>query len=470
MDFRRIFRTALIGAVIGCLAPLGLPEAYAEQGVKASAASLSAVAQSKINLVLNGETVVGFYVSGLTASGATITIEESTDSQAIVSATKTWVAVNGYALPGGSTTGFTTVAADGAFRVDVAGASDVRLRVSTGGTGTITVGYDAVPAATIVGSGSGGGGGSSSVTQGTSPWVVSIPTWAGGTLGAMANYGTSPGAVLVPGVNAFITNTPAVTVSGVATAANQTSVQGTAGSPAATVLSVQGVGSGTPVPVSNASLPLPTGAATSANQEVTAAGASATSAQGVQGVTSGVPLPSYIIDGVGASNKASVVAVSTAPVTATNPALVVDLRPDSPGIITLGAAAIGNSVPTIPSSDYPANATAAANPITASATGTTAATTATLAAAASKTTFLCGFSIRANATAAATGNATVTGTVTGTLNFTQFTAAGSSGVGVTEPPITRCIPASAANTAIAVVSAAPGTGGVVSVTAWGYQL
>lgn len=31
-------------------------------------------------------------------------------------------------------------------------------------------------------------------------------TWAGGTLGSMANYGTSPGAVLVPGVNAFVTN------------------------------------------------------------------------------------------------------------------------------------------------------------------------------------------------------------------------------------------------------------------------
>lgn len=35
--------------------------------------------------------------------------------------------------------------------------------------------------------------------------------WGGGALGAMANYGTSPGAVLVPGVNAFITNTVAVT-------------------------------------------------------------------------------------------------------------------------------------------------------------------------------------------------------------------------------------------------------------------
>jgi hypothetical protein len=51
---------------------------------------------------------------------------------------------------------------------------------------------------------SGGGGGS--VTQGTSPWVDNVTQWASGVLGAMANYGTSPGAVLVPGVNAFVTS------------------------------------------------------------------------------------------------------------------------------------------------------------------------------------------------------------------------------------------------------------------------
>lgn len=44
-------------------------------------------------------------------------------------------------------------------------------------------------------------------------WLSSITTWAAGTLGAMANYGTSPGAVLVPGVNAFITNSPTVSFS-----------------------------------------------------------------------------------------------------------------------------------------------------------------------------------------------------------------------------------------------------------------
>lgn len=109
-------------------------------------------------------------------------------------------------------------------------------------------------------------------------------------------------------------------------------------------------------------------------------------------------------------------------------------------------------------------------PYTATATGTTAATTATLAGAASVTTYICGFSIRANATAAATGNATVTGVITATLNFTQWTAPNASGLGVTEMIFSPCVPASAANTSIAVVSAAPGTGGVVSVTAWGYKL
>lgn len=52
------------------------------------------------------------------------------------------------------------------------------------------------------------------VTQSTSPWVVGVTQWGGSTLGAMANYGTSPGAVAVPGVNAFVTNTPAVSQSG----------------------------------------------------------------------------------------------------------------------------------------------------------------------------------------------------------------------------------------------------------------
>ena len=61
-------------------------------------------------------------------------------------------------------------------------------------------------------------------------------------------------------------------------------------------------------------------------------------------------------------------------------------------------------------------------PITISAVGTTGVVTATLPASTSMTTYICGFSIRSNATAAATGNATVTGTVSGTMNFTEWVA------------------------------------------------
>lgn len=145
------------------------------------------------------------------------------------------------------------------------------------------------------------------------------------------------------------------------------------------------------------------------------------------------------------------------------------LTTDIDSIKTLAAAATPagtNTIGTTGSLPYPVGAV----PYTATATGTTAATTAILAGAASVTTYICGFSIRANATAAATGNATVTGVITATLNFTQWTAPNASGLGVTEMIFSPCIPASAANTSVAVVSAAPGTGGVVSVTAWGYKL
>ena len=113
---------------------------------------------------------------------------------------------------------------------------------------------------------------------------------------------------------------------------------------------------------------------------------------------------------------------------------------------------------------YPSGAVAE----TVTATGTTAATTATLATNTGQTTYICGFSIRANATAAATGEATMTGVITATMDFLQWTAPLASGIGVTEEIFSPCLPASTTNTSIAVVSAAPGAGGTVSVSAWGY--
>lgn len=124
---------------------------------------------------------------------------------------------------------------------------------------------------------------------------------------------------------------------------------------------------------------------------------------------------------------------------------------------------------------YPGAAGAAgypngATPLTASATGTTGATTATLAGTGSKTTYLCSYSIRANATVATTVTNTVTGVISATMSHIMWVAPAASGIGVDEQIFNPCIPASGTNQAIAVVSGAPGAGGTVSSTATGYQL
>lgn len=71
--------------------------------------------------------------------------------------------------------------------------ADIACIDQTGSTSNVVVvsGGSGLP----TGAGGGQGGSSSSITN-----------WAGGVLGAMANYGSSPGAVLVPAVNAFVTN------------------------------------------------------------------------------------------------------------------------------------------------------------------------------------------------------------------------------------------------------------------------
>jgi hypothetical protein len=56
------------------------------------------------------------------------------------------------------------------------------------------------------------------------------------------------------------------------------------------------------------------------------------------------------VGGTSTSTNPLMVATSTAPVTATNTALTVDLRPDSPGIVALGQAANAASVPVVLSS------------------------------------------------------------------------------------------------------------------------
>ena len=192
--------------------------------------------------------------------------------------------------------------------------------------------------------------------------------------------------------------------------------------------------------------------------------------QGNAVIASGNPLFTEITDGT--NGAAAVKAASTAAV-ATDKSLVVQMSPNSPGIITLGPAAVANSAPFTVSSQYPTNATTTTPaPETISATGTTTAFTATLAAASSQTTFICGVEIDAYASTATAVTWTLTGTATGTMNFIEFvgTTTGGAASGENKYPFSPCIPASGPNTAIVVNAGAAGTGGVAAISAWGYKL
>src|SRR6185436_14012124 len=98
-------------------------------------------------------------------------------------------------LGASATTSDIPLAPNGGWFAFTVGASTQLTCITSTSTTTVNmVGGSGLP--TGSGGGGGSGGGSSSITS-----------WGGGTLGAMATYGTSPGAVLVPGVNAFVTNT-----------------------------------------------------------------------------------------------------------------------------------------------------------------------------------------------------------------------------------------------------------------------
>lgn len=135
-------------------------------------------------------------------------------------------------------------------------------------------------------------------------------------------------------------------------------------------------------------------------------------------------------------------------------------------VIDCGSAGGTCLTSTVSPTPYPATAV----PITISATGTTAATAGTLTAPAGHTMYLCGYSVRGNATAAANVQNTITGLVSGTWTHQFWVAPLASGLGVDEQIFTPCIPASAVSTNIVITSGAPGSGGNVTVTANGYSL
>lgn len=86
-----------------------------------------------------GRNALGLTISGLSGSGATITVERSNNGGT------TWTNAN---TTESSATGSlsATITADGQARVGVAGATNIRLRVSTAGSGTATIAYNATTA------------------------------------------------------------------------------------------------------------------------------------------------------------------------------------------------------------------------------------------------------------------------------------------------------------------------------------
>lgn len=83
--------------------------------------------------IVHGQAAVGFTVTGLTASGATLTVEDSSNG-----------AANFYPSAGISPN---TLTADGQYTVNVAGRDHVELVVTSTGSGTVTVSWLATMAA-----------------------------------------------------------------------------------------------------------------------------------------------------------------------------------------------------------------------------------------------------------------------------------------------------------------------------------
>ncbi|WP_238291860.1 hypothetical protein [Methylobacterium longum] len=102
-----------------------------EQDVRASATLNVATANAAVTLALNGQGTVGFTFTGLTASGATLTYEQSNDGGT------TWTGIN--EVNAGTGVPAATRTTDGQTRISVSGRTNIRARVSTVGTGTITV-------------------------------------------------------------------------------------------------------------------------------------------------------------------------------------------------------------------------------------------------------------------------------------------------------------------------------------------
>ena len=121
-----------VNCVAGCPAPDQLGTGSINSATLNAAYTVS---------LANGEGITSFAVSGLNSGHAVLTLEGSNDGGT------TWTGINEINLSGVLQS---TVTTDGQFRVNTAGRTKVRLRVSTIGSGTISVASSASSATGMV--------------------------------------------------------------------------------------------------------------------------------------------------------------------------------------------------------------------------------------------------------------------------------------------------------------------------------
>lgn len=241
--------------------------------------------------------IEGYSVAVISLTGTwagTVTFEASADNS-------NWVPIAGADATGHSNSTASAVTADGQYAFNIAGYKSIRARISAYTSGSLTANGFATPVGTIsafqrVGSMSG-----DLVTRLEDASGHAVGATTGGALKIDGSAVTQPVSGTVTanaGTGTFAVSAASLPLpTGAATSAKQPAL-GTAGSASSDVISVQGVsgmtslkvdGSAVTQPISAASLPLPSGAATSVKQPAlgTAGSASADviSVQGVSGMT-----------------------------------------------------------------------------------------------------------------------------------------------------------------------------------------
>ncbi len=127
------------GLAVGPSNPLPVAQPDLRGTGSLAAASLNAAYTLALN---NGEGVVGFSVTGLTGSGATLVPEASNDGGT------SWSTINAVAPSTGTL--LTALTVNQQVRVNAGGHTNLRLRVSTAGSGTIAIASTASLGAPLV--------------------------------------------------------------------------------------------------------------------------------------------------------------------------------------------------------------------------------------------------------------------------------------------------------------------------------